>query len=271
MMDCPDYKYVAIQNNDECFCDNDYSTPADQYPRVDDQECNPDGLLQGGPFRNAVYINKFSRANKAPSSLLGCFTDIATDRDLRFGPQQPGYTLESCSDACVMFQYVSLQNGGTCFCDNAYSGADQNQPHYQGKYPQVLDSECSGNDWTGGPLRNAIYGNDKFESSKQLPDNYVGCYKEDSDHPDLTAGPRTDVGDPYVCAMECGGYKYYALSSGVCTCDNSYGDGDGGIHTRALATDCQGEWGAPGFNAIYESDQSDSGDDDSGGSGYFGY
>ena len=69
--------------------------------------------------------------------------------------------------------------------------------------------------------------------------------------------------------MECGNYKYYALSSGICTCDNSYGDGDGGIHTRATVAECQGEWGAPGYNAVYEITQSDTSDD--GGDGYFGY
>ena len=48
---CPQYKYFALQNGGTCRCDNTYSTPANQYPKVADSECG----TNGGYARNMVY------------------------------------------------------------------------------------------------------------------------------------------------------------------------------------------------------------------------
>jgi hypothetical protein len=50
---CPQYKYFALQNGGWCTCDNTYSTPANQYPKVADSQCG----TKGGSWRNMVYKN----------------------------------------------------------------------------------------------------------------------------------------------------------------------------------------------------------------------
>ena len=51
---CRGYKYVALQNNGQCFCDDSYGTPNGTYTRQPEAECNGG---RGGPWRNAIYQN----------------------------------------------------------------------------------------------------------------------------------------------------------------------------------------------------------------------
>merc|ERR1712072_1015460 len=54
---CKSYKFVALQNNGWCSCDNGYSSPSRTYPKKPSGECNKGGTGKGGPWRNAVYTN----------------------------------------------------------------------------------------------------------------------------------------------------------------------------------------------------------------------
>jgi len=61
---CQRYAYFAYQdgansNGPVCFCGNDYATQA-QYVQVEDSECEVDGEMRGGNFRNAIYNNPAS-------------------------------------------------------------------------------------------------------------------------------------------------------------------------------------------------------------------
>jgi len=49
---CYEYKFIALQNNGFCTCDNTYSTPK-SYTQVQNSECGT--TLLGGQWRNAVY------------------------------------------------------------------------------------------------------------------------------------------------------------------------------------------------------------------------
>jgi hypothetical protein len=45
----------------------------------------------------------------------GCYRDDG-DRDFCCGPQEYGYTIESCRLACARFPFFALQNNGWCSC-----------------------------------------------------------------------------------------------------------------------------------------------------------
>jgi hypothetical protein len=57
--ECPQFKYFALQFGGECFCDNAFSTPAAEYPKISDAECGSTGSEAVRPagrgFANAVY------------------------------------------------------------------------------------------------------------------------------------------------------------------------------------------------------------------------
>merc|ERR1711959_164084 len=72
---CKGYKFVALQNNGWCSCDNSYSTPSKTYPKKPSGECNKGGTGKGGPWRNAVYTNARYSAPKAPAHFRGCYQD----------------------------------------------------------------------------------------------------------------------------------------------------------------------------------------------------
>merc|ERR1719331_3232566 len=48
-------KYVALQNNGWCACDNSYSTPASTYTQQSKADCDKHGEGLGGSWRNAIY------------------------------------------------------------------------------------------------------------------------------------------------------------------------------------------------------------------------
>jgi hypothetical protein len=85
----------------------------------------------------------------------GCYEDKpAPNRDMKLELGY-GYTPHTCAKACVSPQYqakyISLQNGGQCFCG-------QNGGQYVSKYGKHLDEECD-TMFTrgGGPWRNAVF------------------------------------------------------------------------------------------------------------------
>ena len=47
----------ALQHGDQCFCDNDYSTPSDTYHAVPEGNCQRAGFptLSGGAWANAIF------------------------------------------------------------------------------------------------------------------------------------------------------------------------------------------------------------------------
>jgi hypothetical protein len=62
MSACKKYKFVALQNGGWCNCDNSYHTPAGEYPKKPEADCNKGGVApgrgKGGAWANAVYTNK---------------------------------------------------------------------------------------------------------------------------------------------------------------------------------------------------------------------
>jgi hypothetical protein len=57
-----------VQNGNQCFCDNSYSTPSTSHPKQSDAECNKGCARCGGPWRNAIYEVAQSTPLPAPSS-----------------------------------------------------------------------------------------------------------------------------------------------------------------------------------------------------------
>merc|ERR1719478_1428090 len=86
---CKSYKFVALQDNGWCSCDNTYSTPSNTYRKRPSGECNKGGTGKGGPWRNAVYTNV--RMHKTPAHFRGCYVDNGS-RDFRHGPKRYGYS-----------------------------------------------------------------------------------------------------------------------------------------------------------------------------------
>merc|ERR1712072_986113 len=148
---CKSYKFVALQNNGWCSCDNTYSTPSSTYRKRPSGECNQGGTGKGGPCRNAVYTNARYSAPKS-QRYLGCYQDNGP-RDFRYGPKRYGYRANTCAAACKQYTYVALQNGGWCSCDNNYSTPSRN-------YPKKPTNQCNkGFTGGGGGWRNAVYTN----------------------------------------------------------------------------------------------------------------
>jgi len=79
---------------------------------------------------------------------LGCFVDD-NDRNLKYGPMEYGYSVDTCFDACSSYLYFALQNGGLCSCGAYNSTWEENY--------KVNASEC-GSDGLGGVSRNMVYG-----------------------------------------------------------------------------------------------------------------
>merc|ERR1711959_763031 len=164
---CKGYKFVALQNNGWCSCDNSYSSPSKTYPKKPSGECNKGGTGKGGPWRNAVYTNV--RMHKAPAHFRGCYVDNGS-RDFKHGPKRYGYSSTSCMNACKSYKFVALQNNGWCSCDNTYSTPSS---HYR-KRPS---GECNkGGTGKCGPWRNAVYTNARYSKPK-APAHFRGCYQ----------------------------------------------------------------------------------------------
>jgi len=159
---CADYAYFSLQNGGWCACGHKYGEPANQYPEIDQSECdNTGGVRQGGPWANAVFANNAcdgasDQQSAEPLSYIGCFRDDGS-RDLNEGPHQYGYVPETCREACAAYPYFSLQNGGWCACGHKY-GEPANQ------YPEIAQSECdnTGGVRQGGPWANAVFSNNQF-------------------------------------------------------------------------------------------------------------
>jgi len=79
---------------------------------------------------------------------LGCFVDD-NDRNLKYGPMEYGYNVDTCFDACSSYLYFALQNGGLCSCGKSNSIWEKNY--------EVDATEC-GSDGLGGVSRNMVYG-----------------------------------------------------------------------------------------------------------------
>merc|ERR1719478_864799 len=173
---CKSYKFVALQDNGWCSCDNDYSTPSNKYPKRPSGECNKGGTGKGGPWRNAVYTN----VKHAPiKDFRGCYQDNGS-RDFKHGPKRYGYTSTKCMQACRQYKFVALQNNGWCSCDNTYSTPSNT-------YKKRPSGECNkGGTGKGGPWRNAVYTNVRMHKT---PAHFRGCYVDNGPR-DFRHGPK---------------------------------------------------------------------------------
>lgn len=139
------------------MCDNTYDTPAANYHQVSDDKCDTKTEKSvGNPGLNAIFSNPtYIPRAPPPTGYIGCYKDVADNRDLKQGPQTRGSDPTMCMWECGQFKYVAVQDNGICFCDNAYKTGDQ--------YAMVDDSECNqGIIGNGGKLRNAIYDNGMY-------------------------------------------------------------------------------------------------------------
>ena len=104
---CGYYKYIALQNNGWCSCDNDLYH-ATQYGQA--QFCG--GL--GGSWCNYIYNNPFALEK------VGAYFDDKDDRALSVDKGY-GYDPHRCAMACIGHNYIGLQDfkpstGSRCFC-----------------------------------------------------------------------------------------------------------------------------------------------------------
>ena len=167
------YNFFSVQYGGQCFCNNAYATSI-QYIKVADSECegmnNGRELYWGNSWRNAIYrhINAPNAINipvtAAPTSapvhvqdsqFIGCYNDD-DNRDLKNYVGDISSNVGECLTKCASakYKYFSVQNGGQCFCDNAYATAPQ--------YTKVADSDCAAMNngrslYWGNSWRNAIY------------------------------------------------------------------------------------------------------------------
>jgi hypothetical protein len=132
-----------------------------------------------------------------PFEYVGCYRDLANDKNLVQGPQAGMMDVTTCQRACQEgnYPFFALQRHsdnnpefGFCTCDYDYGLPSD-------LYPQLADEECGelrdevNNDLTnvrlGGPLANAIYQNREY-----VPQDYqwIGCYT-DNGHRDFDFGP----------------------------------------------------------------------------------
>jgi len=241
---CKTYKFVALQNNGWCSCDNSYSTPSSTYRKRPAGECNQGGIGKGGPWRNAVYTNARYSAPKTPAHFRGCYQDNGS-RDFKAGPKRYGYTSTSCMNACKTYKFVALQNNGWCSCDNSYSTPSST-------YRKRPAGECNqGGIGKGGPWRNAVYTNARYSAPKSQ--RYLGCYQDNGSR-DFRAGPKRYGYRANTCAAACKGYTYVALQNGGwCSCDNSYSTPSSTYRKRPTGECNKGftGGGGPWRNAVY--------------------
>ena len=66
---CAGFKYFALQDNGWCTCDNDYSTPAQTYPKRSDTDCNKGGKRMGGAWRNSVFEQTTAVTSLTPTAV----------------------------------------------------------------------------------------------------------------------------------------------------------------------------------------------------------
>ena len=78
---------------------------------------------------------------------VGCYADDG-DRDFTINKGN-GYDKSSCNSACKDYTYFGLQNGGECWCGNAYGT--------ESKYIEKQDSACGGAEGNGGSWSNSVY------------------------------------------------------------------------------------------------------------------
>jgi len=103
---CGYYKYIALQNDGWCSCDNDLYH-ATQYGQA--KFCGG----KGGSWCNYIYNNPF-----ALEKVGAYFDDV--DRALS-EYKGDGYDPHSCAMACIGYKYIGLQffrkaTGSQCFC-----------------------------------------------------------------------------------------------------------------------------------------------------------
>ena len=87
--------------------------------------------------------------NGGDPEYLGCYRDDG-DRDLCCGLRDTlnNFTVATCQQECLKFEFFSLQYGGQCFCDNEYGTPEV-------KYGKKSDEKCGGE--LGGSWANAVY------------------------------------------------------------------------------------------------------------------
>ncbi len=87
----------------------------------------------------------------------GCYQDDAA-RDFDYGPQEYGYTPETCRDACSDYTFFALQDGGWCSCDMSFGSPSDT-------YPRIEDSACEKDGeskYFGGAWANAVFSNNRY-------------------------------------------------------------------------------------------------------------
>jgi hypothetical protein len=99
---CPTFKYVALQNNGWCCCDNDLSHVTKYGPA----SCG----LMGGGWCNYVYQNNDQPTGYLTIKELGAYKD-KEDRAMRYGPKTGGYNYDTCQKACPGYKYFAIQYG----------------------------------------------------------------------------------------------------------------------------------------------------------------
>jgi len=143
---CQRYAYFAYQdgansNGPVCFCGNDYATQA-QYVQVEDSECEVNGEMRGGTFRNAIYNNP------ARDNTLQCGSSVSGST--RGRPSQVGNPSGE-----VTYEFTA-ESGMTVTFDLCDSGFDT--------YIRIIDdsgNEVAGNDDHNGRCGSRGFG---FES-----------------------------------------------------------------------------------------------------------
>ncbi|EOD17735.1 hypothetical protein EMIHUDRAFT_209682 [Emiliania huxleyi CCMP1516] len=76
---CQAYTYFALQHGVQCYCDDTYGTPAQQYPRLPDVRCHMEGYCAtcGSGYSNSVFVVSPLPPQPPPNVLFIMVDDLA--------------------------------------------------------------------------------------------------------------------------------------------------------------------------------------------------
>eukprot|EP00918_Siedleckia_nematoides_P042128 GHVU01091849.1.p1 GENE.GHVU01091849.1~~GHVU01091849.1.p1 ORF type:complete len:1811 (+),score=260.22 GHVU01091849.1:3097-8529(+) len=219
------YPYSSIASGNECRCgyySYDSSPPVPQ-ERCDTACTGKSGTkVCGGGATGKKYHDVFlTRTERTVASYVGCIRDDK-DRDLPVAVEHApmARNVPNCNFYCqsMGYAYAGSQNGGQCYCGNAYSS----EARYSKADPSHCRANCSlanefgGDAKCGGNLHSSVY------SVQERV--YFGAYKHDY------WGSRAlsyCMGDMPLdeCIEKCSedGYKFAGMQEEKCFCDNQVG------------------------------------------------
>eukprot|EP01084_Bolivina_argentea_P122248 216647_1 len=172
-------------------------------------------------------------------SHIGCYKDFEP-RALDDAYKGDAYSVSACSNACINYNYFSIQFETHCFCENTYEEATRygtseacNNGVGGSWANDLYRQESTALHPTSGPTKNpttnpsvnpTISPTENSSLSSNQTFTHIGCYQ---DYESRALDDAHKEGDYSLsgCAFACINYNYFSIQFGTqCFCDNSYDD-----------------------------------------------